>query len=65
MSVPEQRERETGRRVLLLFSPSGLDAGPTGCWADRMLVAQAMVENMGIVTRNQSIADYDVDVIVA
>jgi PIN domain nuclease of toxin-antitoxin system len=32
---------------------------------DRMLVAQAMVERMVIVTRDKSIADYDVDVIVA
>ena len=32
---------------------------------DRMLVAQAMVEHMVIVTRDKSIADYDVDVIVA
>lgn len=32
---------------------------------DRMLVAQAMVEHMAIVTRDESIADYDVDVIVA
>ena len=32
---------------------------------DRMLVAQAMVEHMAIVTRDRSIADYDVDVIVA
>ena len=32
---------------------------------DRMLVAQAIVEHMAIVTRDQSIADYDVDVIVA
>lgn len=32
---------------------------------DRMLVAQAMVEHMVIVTRDRSIADYDVEVIVA
>jgi PIN domain nuclease of toxin-antitoxin system len=32
---------------------------------DRMLVAQAMVERLAIVTRDESIADYDVDVIVA
>ncbi len=32
---------------------------------DRMLVAQAMVEHMAIVTRDRSIADYDVEVIVA
>lgn len=32
---------------------------------DRMLVAQAMVEHMAIVTRDRSIADYDVDVIAA
>ena len=32
---------------------------------DRMLVAQAMVEHMTIVTRDSSIADYAVDVIVA
>jgi len=32
---------------------------------DRMLVAQAMVEHMVIVTRDESIADYDVDVVVA
>ena len=32
---------------------------------DRMLVAQAMVERMVIVTRDRSIADYDVEVIVA
>lgn len=32
---------------------------------DRMLVAQAMVENMTIVTRDPLIADYDVDVIIA
>ena len=31
----------------------------------RMLVAQAMVEHMVIVTRDRSIADYDVEVIVA
>ncbi len=32
---------------------------------DRMLVAQAMVEQMTIVTRDPSIPDYGVDVIVA
>ena len=32
---------------------------------DRMLVAQAMVEHMVIVTRDRFIADYDVEVIVA
>ena len=32
---------------------------------DRMLVAQATVENMTIVTRDQSIATYSVDVITA
>ncbi len=32
---------------------------------DRMLVAQAMVERMTIVTRDKSIAAYDVNVIVA
>ena len=32
---------------------------------DRMLVAQAMVEHMAIVTRDQLIAEYDVGVIVA
>ncbi len=32
---------------------------------DRMLIAQAMVERMTIVTRDPRIADYGVDVIVA
>jgi len=32
---------------------------------DRLLVAQAMVERMTIVTRDPFIADYDIDIIVA
>ena len=36
-----------------------------GATREEALVAQAMVERLAIVTRDESIADYDVDVIVA